>query len=101
MKTGSVFETPMVRYREHVKYLAPIPDIPRLRTVDLRPEKKAWLSRSRGIMAVVVLLLTTGAGAWGWSIYSMALKADQELKAANKESAERYGHQWGTRMVDH
>lgn len=41
-------------------------------------------------MAIVLLLLTTGVSAWLWSLNALALKVDQELKAANKERAKQY-----------
>jgi hypothetical protein len=88
MKTGTGFENQMVRYREHaMKCLAPIPALPRLRTSDVRTGKKAWLSRERIIMAIVVLSFTAAGGAWIGYLHSLCSKADQELKAANKESA--------------
>jgi hypothetical protein len=55
---------------------------------DLRPEK--WPTLSRGIMAIGVLSLTAVVFAWLWSFNVLALKAELEMKAANKERAEQY-----------
>jgi hypothetical protein len=41
-------------------------------------------------MAIVMLSLTAGLFAWAWRLNSLALKVDQELKAANEERAAHY-----------